>query len=65
MVLALGYDCQTGHETTQAYVHSYVPSSQYVGGHIAPLVQVLRKGQGVAIPIANISISHHQPLKIR
>ena len=42
--LGLGYQCQTGYEVTQAYVNSYIPIKDYKGGHIAPVVQVLRKG---------------------
>lgn len=42
---SLGYGCQTGHEATQAYINSYIPIQEYKGGHIAPVVQVLRKGK--------------------
>ena len=58
----LGTDCRTGHETTQAYVHSYVPAADYVGGHVAPVVHAIRKGEGIAVPRGYIRVAAIQPL---
>ena len=60
--LDLGYDCGTGHETTQAYVHSFIPAADYKEGHVAPVMQVVREGEGIAIPGEYVSISDVQPL---
>lgn len=60
--LGLGYDCRTGHEATQAYVHSYTPMGKYKGGHVAPVVQAVREGEGIAIPSEYITIADAQPL---
>lgn len=60
--LGLGYDCATGHEVTQAYVHSYVPATEYQGGHVAPIMEAVRKGEGIVIPQHYISVAHQQPL---
>lgn len=62
--LNLGYDCRTGHEAIRAYVHSYIPALDYAGGHIAPVVQVVRKGEGIAIPCKYIRIADIQPLSV-
>ncbi|MFC5464140.1 hypothetical protein [Lederbergia graminis] len=59
--LQLGYDCSTGYETTQGYVNSYIEVKDYKGGHIAPVVQFLRKHQGVTVPSKYINISEIQP----
>ncbi len=61
--LHLGYDCRTGHEVVRAFTHSYIPVSEYNGGHIAPGVQTIRKGEGIAIPKKFISESEYQPLQ--
>lgn len=55
--LQLGYDCSTGHQVMQAYVHSYVEASEYERGHLAPLMQCVRKEQGIVIPNKYITIS--------
>jgi hypothetical protein len=60
--LGLGYTCVTGHESTQAYVHSYIPAHAYTGGHIAPVAQFVRKGPGIAVPAQYIQIADQQPL---
>ncbi|MBP1080815.1 MULTISPECIES: hypothetical protein [Bacillus] len=60
--LGLGYHCQNGYEATQAYVNSYIPIKDYIGGHLAPVVQVLRRNRGITIPDRYISISSIQPL---
>jgi hypothetical protein len=49
-VLELGYDCRTGHECVRACTHSYVPIAEYAGGHVAPLVAVVRRSRGIVIP---------------
>lgn len=54
--LNLGYDCSSGKEVTQAYVHSYIPADNYKGGHIAPVVQLTREGSGIIIPNKYISV---------
>lgn len=61
--LPLGYDCRDGREPTQAYVNSYIPITKYDGGHGCPVVQVMRKGEGLAIPNRCIRISKMQPLQ--
>jgi hypothetical protein len=61
--LGLGYRCQTGHDVLQAYVNSYIPIKDYRGGHIAPVVQLLRRDKGITVPKRYISISNVQPLK--
>ena len=53
---------RTGHETGQAYVHSFISATEYKGGHVAPVMQVVREEEGIAIPRAYISISEVQPL---
>jgi hypothetical protein len=62
--LNLGYDCRTGHEVTRAYVHSYIRALDYVGGHVAPVVQAVRKDTGIAIPCKYIHIAELQPMSI-
>lgn len=59
--LNLGYDCSTGQQVTQAYVNSYIEAVEYKGGHLAPLMQCVRKGQGIVIPNRYITISQFQP----
>ncbi|MGM1047002.1 MAG: hypothetical protein ACQEXX_12760 [Bacillota bacterium] len=61
--LNLEYDCSSGIEVTQAYVNSYIPEKEYNSGHVAPIVQVLRKGEGIVVPSKYISVSKVQPLK--
>lgn len=59
--LGLGYDCRTGHEANRAYAHSLVPIERYRGGHLAPVVTVMRAGPGIAIPRACVSVAEVQP----
>ena len=54
--MELGYDCRTGREVTQAYVHSYIPLGEYGGGHVAPIVEAAREGSGVVVPSRFIKI---------
>ena len=54
--LGLGYDCRTGREVTHGYVNSCIPLGEYVGGHVAPIVEVTRKGPGLAVPSRFIEI---------
>jgi hypothetical protein len=61
--LQLGYDCSTGHEVCTAEVNSYIPLTEYNGGHVAPNVKVLRRGEGIAIPREHISVAAVQPLR--
>lgn len=61
--LRLGYDCSSGKEVTQAYVHSYVPAVRYKKTHVAPVVQALRSGEGVVIPSEYIALASEQPLR--
>ena len=60
-LLGLGYDCRTGHEANRAYAHSLVPVESYRGGHLAPVVTVMRAGPGIAIPRACVSVAEVQP----
>lgn len=60
--LGLGYHCINGLEATQAYVNSYIRVQDYKGGHISPVVQMVRQGKGMTIPKKYISISENQPL---
>jgi hypothetical protein len=60
--LNLNYDCNTGREVCTAEVNSYIPLTQYRGGHVAPNVKALRQGEGIVIPQEFISISTVQPL---
>lgn len=62
--LGLGYDCSTGHMSNQAYVESYVPAAEYRGGHLAPVVQVVRWGPGRAVPAPFIRVAADQPLLV-
>lgn len=59
--LGLGYDCRTGHEANRAYAHSLVPIETYRGGHLAPVVTVMRPGPGIAIPRVCVSVAEVQP----
>ena len=59
--LGLGYDCRTGHEANRAYAHSLVPIERYRGGHLAPVVTVMRPGPGIAVPRACLSVADIQP----
>jgi hypothetical protein len=60
--LDLGYDCTNGQECSKAYLHSFVPLPEYRGGHVAPVVQMLRHGPGIAIPNRYITVADRQPL---
>ncbi len=60
--LNLGYDYSTGKEVTQAYVNSYIPVTKYKNDHIAPVMQAIRKGQGIVIPAECITLALEQPL---
>lgn len=57
--LNLCYNCENGHEATQAYVHSYIRINVYARNHISPVVQVLRVCKGLTVPTAHIKIMHH------
>ena len=59
--LDLGYDCRTGHEANRAYAHSLVPAETYTGGHLAPIVTVMRPGPGIAVPRSCVSVAEIQP----
>jgi hypothetical protein len=59
--LSLGYDSRTGHEANRAYAHSLVPVETYTGGHLAPIVTVMRPGPGIAIPRSCVSVAEVQP----
>ena len=59
--LGLGYDCTNGREATLAYLHSYVPLAEYQGGHVAPVVKVVRHGPGIAVPSPFITLAAVQP----
>ena len=59
--LGLGYDCRTGHEAVRASTHSYIPLAEYPGGHVAPVVAVLRRGAGLVIPGRFVSVARVQP----
>ena len=61
-VLGLGYHCTTGHEAGKAYLHSYIPATDYEGGHVAPVMHVVRKGQGLVIPSQYIRVEEIQAL---
>lgn len=60
--LGLGYDMSNSREASQAYVNSYVPAISYKCKHIAPVVQVICKGKGIAVPNEYLSICKIQPL---
>ena len=59
--LNLGYDRRTGHEANRAYAHSLAPITTYRGGHLAPVVTVMRPGPGIAVPRACVSVAELQP----
>lgn len=59
--LGLGYDCRTGHEANRAYAHSLVPIETYSGGHLSPIVTVMRPGPGIAVPRSCVSVAEIQP----
>ncbi|MCR2804270.1 hypothetical protein [Paenibacillus soyae] len=61
--LNLGYNCSSGREITQAYVNSYIPAKKYNSAHIAPLMQVIRRGEGIVIPSEYIALVSEQPLR--
>lgn len=60
-----GYDCSSGRECTQAYVNSYIPLKEYVDQHHAPIVQVIRRGEGVTVPKQFIKVCDRQPRKLK
>lgn len=60
--LGLGYDCRNGQHATQGYVNSYVPLAVYKGGHVAPVIQVVRREAGLVIPNCYLSVCSKQPL---
>ena len=37
-------------EMVRAYINSFIPLESYNGGHVAPVLNILRKGEGIAIP---------------
>ena len=59
--VGFGYDCRDGKECTQAYVDSYVELNDYRNQHHAPIVQVVRRGEGIVIPHHYIKVSASQP----
>jgi len=61
-VLGLGYDCTTGRECTKAYLNSYMPLGDYRGGHVAPVVQMIRREAGIVVPSRFITKADQQPL---
>ncbi|MCU0532770.1 MAG: hypothetical protein MUD14_02605 [Hydrococcus sp. Prado102] len=61
--LNLGYDCRNGREACQAEVNSYIPLTQYRGGHVAPNAKITRFGEGIAVPPRYITVCDVQPLK--
>ncbi|ADK15308.1 hypothetical protein [Clostridium ljungdahlii] len=60
--LDLGYDISNGHEATQAYVNSYIPVKKYEGKHMAPVIQIIRKEKGIAVPNKYLSVCKLQPI---
>ena len=48
--LGLGYNCSTGHEARRAFANSCISIHEYVGGHVAPVVAIMRSGSGMAVP---------------
>lgn len=48
--LGLGYDCSNGQDAVKAFGLSQIPIAEYVGGHIAPVVQVYSPASDIAIP---------------
>jgi hypothetical protein len=62
--LGLGYDCRTGHVSTQAYVESYIRATEYRGGYLAPMVQVVRQGPGRTVLAPFIRVAVDQPLLV-
>lgn len=60
--LKLGYNCQIGQEVCRAEANSYIPLSNYQGGHVAPNVKITRHGAGIAVPSCYISVCDTQPL---
>ena len=61
--LDLGYDTSTGREMVRSEANSYIPASQYRGGHVAPSLKVTRRGEGLAVPSRYIAVSDIQPLR--
>ena len=61
-VLGLGYDCSNGRDCTRAFAYSYIPIQGYDGGHVAPVVQMVREGPGLTIPSRFVSLSTTQPV---
>lgn len=61
--IGFDYDCSNGRECTYAYVNSYIEIHKYIDQHHAPIVQVVRHGEGIAIPSEFIKISNIQPRK--
>jgi len=58
--LHLGY--HSGEEACLADVHSGIPMREYQGGHVAPTVAAIRKGEGIAIPRECIAVCETQRL---
>lgn len=61
--IGFDYDCSNGLECTQAYVNSYLHINEYKDQHHAPIVQVVRKGEGIVVPSHFIKVSAEQPRK--
>lgn len=60
--LKLGYDCQTGKEVCKAETNSYIPITNYQGGHVAPNVKITQHGSGIAVAPQYITVCNMQPL---
>ena len=43
-------------EIVRAYINSFVPAEKYSGGHVAPVLNILRKDEGIAIPSRFLSV---------
>jgi len=61
-ILKRNYDLRSPDDIRQAYVLSYTPIADYTGGFVAPVVQFLNEGPGIAIPPSCISLHTKQPL---
>jgi hypothetical protein len=59
--LNLGYNCINGKEVVVADVNSYVEIGKYRGDHVAPVVKIVRKGEGIADKSEWIAIANDQP----
>jgi len=55
--LGLGYDCRTGRDSIAAMFRSRIPLSDYRGGHLAPVIEVVREGPGLVVPSKYLSLA--------